>query len=122
MTELIHRLIKGGKIVGYLHIGSPCHPQMDNRLAVEYSLTPERRNQCSAIVFNEFELGIKLGEEWIFAGDIVQDGSDKNTGEIIYDSFCFLVLWHRAGAGYTELHLALRYSKVIGNIHEARDD
>ena len=111
MNELMLRLIKDGKIVGYKWF---CKG--------EEGYSHKRNYMFSDLIEWDFvELGIKVGDEWYFDGDRLcfEDGETKLTGTIKWYLNRWLVFYEdgatsllRTDAGYASC------IKRIGNTHE----
>ncbi len=72
MTEDMRRLIRGGEIAGYMKIAKYFRADCDNCIH-SYQKTAEKGatwNAGTDIVYDSFDMGIKVGDEWWFAGDI----------------------------------------------------
>lgn len=112
-TEMMLRLLKDGKIVGYeYHRDGKIHHS-------EFLWYLEKNDVIASISFfylehDSFEFGVKDEDNWCFSGDImeVEDSQGKT--------------WECEIAVNPNLHLktSSRYSiqpvKVIGNIHEEK--
>ena len=87
MTELMLRLVKDGKIVGYRHM-TKCSQSCEKKIADDCDKNPlksfnldsvnEKPSNANNIgqkqtPFDSFDLGIKVGDEWWFEGDILGD-------------------------------------------------
>jgi len=121
-TELMLRLIKDGKIVGYKHIT----PDWDKTLKmgeIEYtkvnSITEFNAgfmlHRWDCISYDSFELGIKVGDEWWFEGDIVKTDEADWIGHIVFSGSEFIVVDDIGGFCS---HCQWENFKRIGNIHE----
>lgn len=109
MTELMLRLIKNGKIVGYMrwHNGDfytlPVDGDLNGSFAqwLYYDSSGSPTSTCN-IDHDSFEFGIKVGGEWFFSGDLLDYGDGIPR----------------------ELHLfigclgGLEHAKLIGTIHD----
>lgn len=124
MTELMLRLIKDNKIVGYMWLSGF---NTDLGLTVRWALPGEIDTYTHPIkpcIFDSFDLGIKIGNEWIFDGDICQgqDNETTITFRVYYENGMFCVQYEDAGAYPLEDCLGNgnwpMSTKVIGNIHE----
>ena len=79
MKSLCLRLIYRGKIVG--HQWHYYESMINNRIvimeAVKFPISEQdvvtciTTGECSQIVYDSFDLGIKFGEEWFFNNDVV---------------------------------------------------
>jgi len=123
MTEMMLRLIKDGKIVGYINIDEDGIGQSEDSLT-HFS------GYCShitAISYNSFEQGIKVGDEWWFEGDKIQF---KTFEAEIKNSWDERVLKHNGVGFYFNmadywnpyLPIDIWEMKRIGNIHEEGKD
>ena len=129
MTEMMLRLIKDRKIVGYelkycgrIYYGT----DMDN-LKIKILLSNTRANKSyegtsyAVPGYDSFELGIKVGDEWWFEGDKIELGDHyigdcrhkKKNHTIIYDEGAF---WF--GCEPCEVICGNIKAKRTGSIHE----
>jgi len=134
-TESMSRLIKDGKIVGY-----EWKLQYDNAIkhcatydeycypAVEYSgnIVSLYSTDCKSwvmvekIKYDSFDMGIKVGDEWWFAGDW---GQDKYGDEFILVYSIDRVRWeiirpHGDFTSSVSILITLKDSKRIGSVYE----
>lgn len=129
MTELMLRLIKDNEIVGYMWIGDF---NTGDGLRIRYKQIGEPNgytHPIKSVNFDSFELGIKIGNEWIFDGDILEVeleefyGGGITTAEFIYNKEhgCFMI--NPKDGTLPGIFVIkedyLETAKVIGNIHEA---
>ena len=124
-TELMLRLIKDDKIVGYLLL-------INGTIAIAHTSNSEvwrtynSGHHTHSMPYNSFELGIKVGDTWYFDGDLF---ALKDRPEEIFqlhyeikDSDIDVFYWNvRAKTGdMVDFAWALDQcsAKRIGNIHE----
>ena len=126
-TELMLRLIKDGKIVGYeWHQYNPVEKRMFvyrvvGRELSSNSLDWEGYPHIHFILeYDSFELGIKVGDEWWFEGDIVRREWQRNiNGTLKYDGFRWLVEPDiKEFPFYIHDKTDFKHWNRIGNIHE----
>ncbi len=119
MTELMMRLLKDGKIVGYEwhRLAADDATAISVWYSIDMQLWFYSGGMDENVLYDSFELGTKIMDKWFFEGDLVRAKLDE-IGRIIWDGFRFIVEWNKDDEKYTELRKAPRYTEVIGNIHE----
>lgn len=97
MNELILRLVKDDRIVGY-------------------QVQKEGKIWHLQIPHDTIELGIRIGDKIVFEGDIVEDTYNKR-GTVLFDRITFT--WILQYGDYQEfLFMDIKNMEVIGNIHD----
>ena len=72
-TELMLRLIFCNKIVGYMQIyNGEIYYQYNNTNAYINPLKHQVPLSSTPPLYDSIELGIKVGDDWIFPGDIIE--------------------------------------------------
>jgi hypothetical protein len=113
-TESMVRLLKDGKVVGYITI-EPNHIYFMNPGGNQWEWKCMDETQ-----FDSFDPGVKVGENWFFEGDILKHITYRGTASL-----------EQAGSGLWRLYPigpAIRIPipfieraeeyRVVGNIHE----
>ncbi len=112
--ELMLRLIKNNKIVGFMNI-------VDGELYY-HEETDEWEwltGNDIYIFYDSFELGVKVLDTWWFAGDIVFDNAKNTEGTIIYDQNGWGITYAIPGNLYG---IHWNDYKKLGTIHDALSD
>lgn len=119
MQELMFRLIRDNKIVGYLK--HDC-----NNIIGLFNTSINFNGFDGLIDYDSFELGINVGDSWWFSGDLLYDPLHNVTHELIYDG---INGWKEMCKDYKSpievwvwLIERIDRIKVIGNIHENIQD
>jgi hypothetical protein len=133
-TELMLRLIKDNKRVGYEWHGlfeegsDQCPPYM---ITLHYE--PSKKDNCGTlsdmvnpISHDSFELGIKVGGVWWFEGDRAIDTSNGLKGTVVYDEDGWGFTYDNREIpntiGTSDLHDVLwEELEPIGNIHDKEE-
>ena len=130
-TELMLRLLKDGKIVGYEHrkCAGIRHPNMSIFHKVDLDLCGRDiamylDDRVNYINHDSFELGIKVGDEIWFEGDIlcyIDEPESKHT--LVYDGKdCrWYLVSHKTG-NHDSRDFPLVDFKRIGNIHDNKTE
>jgi hypothetical protein len=130
-TESMSRLIKDGKIVGYEY--HTTINSQSNIQAIYHSTDKNIRDNIVnlldytddeieyVIIYDSFEQGIKIYDNWYFEGDVTHwkgiNELGRNVDEkhiIVFNGFEFTL------DGYTDLQFAFNNQniKIIGNVHD----
>jgi hypothetical protein len=116
-TELTLRLIKDDNIVGYSAMTDRGYKGLQCGYIKPANFPDFPIYGFRPIVHDSFELGIKVGDEWWFEGDVVKTDEGDWVGRIYYDDRhnCFGV--EDDLGGFSVLCNWWNF-KRIGNIHE----
>lgn len=129
-SELMLRLLLRNKIVGYMRI-SP-KPNRDDGLVVTSSnkmaKSPNDWYRGDVIHYDSFELGVKVGENWLFEGDILQvtlsynDVKEYISGILRFNGERFFMentdTDEEKWASLLGIEAFLKDGCLVGNIHE----
>jgi len=147
-TEMMLRLLakdskspSGYKVVGYM---KTYLPSGQNGVVIKVSVKPTDEDvewwevapymaddYQDWIRHNAFELGIKVGDEWFFEGDLFRDRSSQTTWRLVYENCGWWIYDHGEETDYEPEYFwdtCVKTNGVlddelehIGNIHEKRE-
>lgn len=118
MTELMLRLLKDEKIVGYRRITTTDEFSIDGKLWVNWN--EEMFYNLSLRTYDSFELGMKQDDgTWWFTGDIIV--SDEYPDDQATIGASSKLLWKHGSIGKPGYLWELYNGKRISNIHEVKD-